>query len=137
MALASQDDRCTPTKCGPNAQCRDSPNGHAICSCLPDFTGSPPNCRPECVTDNECDFSKACINRKCKNPCQENNPCARDHARCSVRSHSAVCTCDSGYEGNPYSRCSLPLPRKILSHFPYKILDFIRLFPFTRSTGSA
>lgn len=67
--------------------------------------GSPPSCRPECYTSDECDFSKACLNSKCVNPCND-NPCARQNSICTVTNHNAICTCKNGYIGDPFIQCT-------------------------------
>lgn len=94
---------CVPSPCGPNSQCQvkgDTPS----CSCLPEFIGSPPNCRPECITNSECSYNKACINMKCKDPCP--GSCAVN-AICQVISHAPTCHCQPGYVGNPFTYCSI------------------------------
>jgi len=100
-------DVCNPSPCGPNSQCREI-NGQAVCSCLPTFIGSPPNCRPECTVSSECPQDKACVNRKCVDPCI--GTCGQN-AVCRVVNHSPICSCTEGYTGNPFSRC-YPIPRK-------------------------
>lgn len=98
---------CTPSPCGPNSQCREI-NQQAVCSCLPNYIGSPPGCRPECVLNSECSASLACINQKCKNPCEDR--CAQN-ANCRVFNHSPVCSCTPGYTGDPFSHChAIPPP---------------------------
>lgn len=92
---------CRPNPCGPNSQCRDN-NGAAICSCLPDFVGIPPACRPECVVNSECTLKEACVNRKCISPCV--GVCG-ENAECSVMNHSPFCTCRQGFSGNAFVRC--------------------------------
>lgn len=92
---------CRPNPCGPNSQCRDN-NGAAICSCLPEFVGNPPACRPECVVNSECPLNKACVNRKCVSPCI--GSCG-ENAECSVMNHSPFCTCRNGFSGNAFVRC--------------------------------
>lgn len=60
---------CHPSPCGLYAECRpigDSPS----CSCLPNYFGSPPNCRPECVVNSDCSSDKSCIAERCRNPCE-------------------------------------------------------------------
>lgn len=102
-------DPCQPSPCGLNAVCRvigESPS----CSCLPDFIGSPPNCRPECVSNAECPNNLACINQKCKNPCS--GQCG-ENAECRVVSHAANCICLAGYVGDPFSRCQMPIRDQI------------------------
>lgn len=100
---------CNPSPCGPNAQCKEI-NDSPSCSCLPDFIGSPPNCRPECVTNSECSSHLACINQRCKDPCP--GVCGQN-AECRVVSHTPNCVCISSYTGNPFIQC-LPPPRKII-----------------------
>lgn len=98
---------CQPSPCGPNSQCREV-NGQAVCSCLPNYSGSPPACRPECVVSSECAQDKACVNQKCVDPCP--GTCGTN-ANCHVRNHSPICSCAPGYTGDPFSRC-YPIPRK-------------------------
>lgn len=92
---------CEPTPCGPNSQCRQV-NMQAVCSCLPNYIGSPPKCRPQCVVNSECDISKACINQKCDDPCP--NTCGL-RAHCLVKSHNPICTCPVGMTGDPFTQC--------------------------------
>lgn len=94
---------CVPSPCGPNSQCKvqgESPS----CSCLPEFIGSPPSCKPECITNSECSYNLACVNMKCKNPCP--GACA-PNAECHIVSHSPICQCKNGYVGDPFSQCIL------------------------------
>ncbi|RZC36331.1 hypothetical protein BDFB_000153 [Asbolus verrucosus] len=99
---------CQPSPCGPNSQCREV-NEQAVCSCLPNYIGSPPGCRPECVVSSECPLTKACINQKCVDPCP--GTCGLN-ARCQVINHSPICSCQSSYTGDPFTRC-YPLPPPI------------------------
>lgn len=92
---------CQPSPCGSNALCQvinDSPS----CSCLPEFIGSPPNCRPECVSNSECPSHQACINQKCKDPCP--GSCG-NNAECRTVSHTPMCVCAIGYTGDPFTQC--------------------------------
>lgn len=98
---------CNPTPCGPNSLCR-AINGQAVCSCAPDYIGSPPNCRPECVVNNECQQNQACYKFKCTDPCP--GTCGLG-ARCQVINHNPICSCPPGFTGDPFTRCT-PLPRK-------------------------
>ncbi|EDW38768.1 GL14154, partial [Drosophila persimilis] len=104
--LPQRDDRpqnpCQPSPCGPNSECRvsgDSPS----CSCLPEFVGAPPNCKPECISSSECPTNRACINQKCVDPCP--GLCGQN-ANCRVFSHTAMCLCESGFTGHPFTQCS-------------------------------
>jgi len=92
---------CQPSPCGPNAVCQvrgDSPS----CTCLPDYTGSPPNCRPECVSNNECPSHMACVRLKCRDPCP--GSCG-SNAECRVVSHTPNCLCPAGFTGDPFTQC--------------------------------
>lgn len=92
---------CDPSPCGPNSICKVNAEAPS-CSCLPEFIGSPPNCRPECINNNECNNNLACIKQKCKNPCE--GVCG-ENAECRVISHTPNCFCPIGYIGDPFTRC--------------------------------
>lgn len=94
-------DPCSPSPCGPYSQCRNS-NNHAVCSCLPNYIGAPPSCRPECIVSSECNPDKACVNTKCINPCI--GACGSG-ARCEVINHSPICSCREGQTGDPFRSC--------------------------------
>ncbi|KAF4526820.1 hypothetical protein B566_EDAN018173, partial [Ephemera danica] len=94
-------DPCQPSPCGPNSQCRQI-NGQAVCSCQPNYEGSPPNCRPECVVSSECPSNRACTNYKCRDPCP--GTCGLN-ARCEVINHNPICSCPAGHTGDPFTRC--------------------------------
>lgn len=103
---------CFPSPCGPNSQCRevgDLPS----CSCLPNYIGSPPSCRPECSVNSDCVSSLACIREKCQDPCP--GSCGIS-AQCSVINHIPICNCLEGYTGDPFVQCNIaPVQRKISS----------------------
>lgn len=99
---------CQPSPCGPNSQCREI-NNQAVCSCLPNYVGSPPGCRPECVVSSECSRDKACVNQKCVDPCP--GVCGTN-AECRVNNHSPICTCINGFTGNAFTRC-YPIPEPL------------------------
>lgn len=92
---------CIPSPCGPYSQCRDLYD-RAICSCLENYVGSPPDCRPECSLSSECFLDKACINLRCVDPCP--GACGQN-ARCHVINHNPICSCPSGYIGDPFISC--------------------------------
>lgn len=98
---------CHPSPCGPNSQCREV-NGQAVCSCLPNYLGSPPGCRPECIMSTECAQDRACLNQKCSDPCP--GTCG-SNAKCRVINHSPICSCINGFNGDPFTRC-ITIPRK-------------------------
>lgn len=94
---------CHPSPCGPNSQCREI-NGQAVCSCVSGFIGSPPTCRPECISSSECILNEACVNQKCINPCP--GTCGVG-AKCEVINHNPICTCPIDFIGNPFTKCYL------------------------------
>ena len=99
------DDPCDPNPCGPNSNPPRNVGDRCQCTCLPDMIGSPPNCRPECVVNADCPIDKACINRKCQDPCP--GLCGVN-AKCEVRNHVPICICIRGYIGDPFSQCYRP-----------------------------
>lgn len=111
LILALPKNPCQPSPCGPNSQCREN-NGQAICSCLPNYMGTPPGCRPECTVSSECALDKACISQKCQDPCP--GVCGV-HSKCVVHNHSPICSCADGYTGDPFTLCYvLVVPCKII-----------------------
>lgn len=99
----SQPNPCVPSPCGPNSQCRVSATG-AVCSCLPNYIGRSPNCRPECTINDECSLQMACTNNRCVNPCI--GSCG-NNALCHVSNHAPICMCQPDFTGDPYSGCYL------------------------------
>lgn len=99
---------CEPSPCGPYSQCRDI-NRTPACSCKPNYIGSPPNCRPQCVIQADCPSNLACKNERCVDPCP--GSCGA-LALCQVINHNPVCTCPPGYTGNALVSCQLE-PSKI------------------------
>lgn len=92
---------CEPSPCGPNSICREF-NEQASCTCLPGYFGIPPSCRPECLVNSDCEQSKACMNQRCQNPCD--NTCGQN-ALCIVRNHNPICSCPVQYSGDPFVSC--------------------------------
>lgn len=95
-------DPCTPNPCGLYAECRVI-GDQAACSCLKNYIGLPPNCRPECVVNTDCASNQACISEKCRDPCI--GSCG-ENANCRVQNHIPVCLCQPGFTGDPFSLCS-------------------------------
>lgn len=92
---------CRPSPCGQYSTCREI-NNRAVCSCITNYYGAPPNCRPECMISSECSRDKTCINQRCVDPCP--GTCGIN-ARCRVVNHNPICSCNSGYFGDPFSQC--------------------------------
>ncbi len=94
---------CDPSPCGPNSRCLIS-GDTAVCSCQPDFRGVPPYCQPECVINSECPQNRACVNHKCIDPCPGTCGIGAD---CQVFNHNPICSCPRGFEGDPFTHCSV------------------------------
>lgn len=110
---------CNPSPCGANAICRER-DGAGSCSCLPEYYGDPYSfCKPECISNSDCDKSRACFNQKCVDPCP--GVCG-SYADCHVVNHSPSCVCAPGYTGNPLSGCREPPKSK---HFEF--VEFVLL----------
>lgn len=92
---------CVPSPCGAYSVCRTVEH-RAVCSCQSDYIGSPPQCRPECTVSSECTRDRSCINKKCIDPCP--GTCGYN-ARCRVVNHNPICSCNTGFVGDPFSQC--------------------------------
>jgi hypothetical protein len=57
----------------------------------------------ECRQDEDCPFTKACISKKCQDPCTQISCGSR--AICKVDFHKARCLCPLGLQGNPLVSC--------------------------------
>lgn len=116
---------CQTSPCGINAVCKER-NNAGSCSCLPEYYGDPYiECRPECVMNSDCPKTKSCFNQKCVDPCI--GVCS-SNAECFVVNHSPLCTCLSGYTGNPSVGC-YEIPRRTL-HFSHKNISHLVLGGF-------
>lgn len=93
-----------------NAECRPNKTNYT-CNCLPDFIGSPPNCRPECKQNADCGSELACINQHCKSPCAKGS-CGLN-TECVVESHAAICKCMKNFFGDPLVECLFKAPKPI------------------------
>ena len=100
-----EEDPCNPNPCGPNTNPPRNIGDRCQCTCLPGMIGSPPNCRPECIINADCPTDKACINKKCQDPCP--GLCGLN-AKCNVRNHVPICICLPGFIGDPFSQCYKP-----------------------------
>lgn len=109
-------DPCYPNPCGLFSQCINR-NGVPGCSCLPEYTGSPPNCKPECSISQDCLSSQACIRQKCMDPCP--GSCGLN-AQCNVINHTPICTCFENYIGDPFTSCqpAPPTPVEVVHDDP-------------------
>lgn len=97
-------DPCMPSPCGLNTICQVV-KGRPVCSCISDFNGDPQfGCQPECILNSDCALEKACLNRRCVDPCGSASLCGLN-ALCQVKDHSAACVCPEGFAGDPYTQC--------------------------------
>lgn len=92
---------CIPNPCGNFAQCNEIGKSY-VCRCLPNYHGSPPYCRPECILNSDCLNVKACVNERCIDPCP--GSCGLNSV-CNVINHVPNCACKPGYEGDAFVRC--------------------------------
>lgn len=99
---------CIPSPCGPNSQCRVV-GSQAACSCLENYIGRAPNCRPECAINEDCPGNLACIKERCRDPCP--GSCG-SFTTCTVITHSPICQCLPGYSGDPFNGCNFVPPCK-------------------------
>lgn len=98
---------CVPSPCGPNSICQIE-LGHPVCSCVANYLGQPPYCRPECVISQECPRDKACIQEKCEDPCP--GSCGQN-TKCNVVNHTPFCSCLAGFQGDAFVGCSQIPPK--------------------------
>ena len=102
---------CTPVcgadglPCGGGASCRGVAH-QPVCTCLPGLEGDPYDfCTAvECEDNSECPPERACVNRRCQDPCAIENPCGREQ-ECSVVDHVVDCSCPEGYQGTRGTAC--------------------------------
>jgi hypothetical protein len=105
---------CDPSPCGPNSRCSIHDGEKAACTCLPEMKGIPPNCRPECLINQDCPSTRSCISGKCVDSCK--GACGSNSV-CQVIDHVPLCSCYDSYEGDPYSSGCVLRQGKILIYF--------------------
>lgn len=120
-------DPCVPSPCGPNAICRVH-GSTPSCSCIQHYIGRPPNCRPECTINAECEGRYACQNEHCIDPCP--GSCGA-HTTCVVINHSPACSCLPGFIGDPFIACSPHQESKISFQEVISNLFFYFLLSFS------
>ncbi|GLV36703.1 asperous [Carabus blaptoides fortunei] len=102
--------------CGQNAHCAVI-GGRPVCSCLRGYSGDPITfCqRVECLDNSECRGHQTCVNSHCVDPCE--GVCGTD-AHCEVRNHVPICTCPSGFTGDPFTHCRRFNPEELCHPSP-------------------
>lgn len=104
---------CQAHPCGQDFGCLDYGAHVAICDpCSSPNSQYDPKCRPECITDVDCPFDRACIRHNCVDPCP--GSCGHN-ALCLVQNHRPTCSCPNDLYGNPYEYCSTP---NVIVHQP-------------------
>jgi hypothetical protein len=93
---------CIPSPCSPNFHCRFE-NNHLVCSCLQNYVGRAPNCRPECTINAECPSNLTCQGEGCKDPCRGTYG---PHMTCVAVKNALMCLCLIGYTDDPFAGCS-------------------------------
>ena len=90
--------------CGTNAQC-ETMDHRAVCTCPITWAGNPHiECyQYECLINDDCPLSKACVNQECVDPCR--TTACGTNALCEVDYHQSTCLCPPGLQGNPYISC--------------------------------
>ncbi|XP_021954599.1 adhesive plaque matrix protein 2 [Folsomia candida] len=103
------EDLCHPNPCGTNAICTpghdNTGSDRPVCTCPSGYFGNAlMNCRRgECASDSECSSNRICSNFNCVDPCI--GACGTN-AKCEARNHGAVCSCLTGWRGDPFFQCS-------------------------------
>lgn len=90
-----------PPLCGFFSSQKDGPDG-PVCACLPGFSGSPPNCTPQCSVNTDCESDKVCFSFRCTNIC--GSVCSAN-SDCKIVNHATICECKEGFEGDAYADC--------------------------------
>lgn len=63
---------------------------------------------PVCQYNEDCPPNKLCdrLNRRCINPCLDDNAECGDNAECITQNHQMECQCLPGFIGNPFIQCT-------------------------------
>ena len=54
----------------------------------------------DCFTDSDCPSTAACVDNRCRNPCESPIACGRN-AECTPNAHIATCRCPLQTRGDP------------------------------------
>lgn len=90
--------------------CRcENTDGSFTCTCGLGLIGDPmgTGCRKsgDCLTDNDCPSSAACVQNFCKNPCEAPASCGLN-AECLPVNHVPTCRCPYRTQGDPLVKCT-------------------------------
>ncbi|CAH1986493.1 unnamed protein product [Acanthoscelides obtectus] len=93
--------------CHSTATCINTDGGFT-CSCTDGLVGDPvgTGCRKpgDCLTDTDCPSSAACIDNKCRNPCDIPSACGKN-AECIPVAHEATCRCPARTKEDANHNC--------------------------------
>ncbi len=93
------------SSCGTDAVCYGIQH-RAVCECPPGLTGNPQVAcvQTACKSDSDCPSDRACINKKCVNPCAQSKDCV-ESAVCVPYNHKTDCSCPPGFTGDVATGC--------------------------------
>merc|ERR1712106_85439 len=112
LALVEAQDPCSPSPCGPGAECQVRGGSQVLCSCPPGLKGDPiSGCEAECYQLSDCPFDRQCQGTpgQCVDPCLNDvntgrPPCGVG-ADCKAERYEAVCSCPRDFTGDPFVSC--------------------------------
>lgn len=79
----------------------------------------------DCRADADCPPDRACINKRCEDPCAIENPC-HDTSECKVLNHIADCTCPPGFKGSRGTACAKGKFNCFSSYFGF-LMDLFKI----------
>lgn len=105
--LCQDINECNENPCHKTALCENT-EGSYQCVCPEGLIGDPVKigCRKpgDCFTDSDCPTTAACIDNRCKNPCDLQQSCGQN-ALCTPISHGPSCRCPTRTKGDPRIGC--------------------------------
>lgn len=108
IAVGNMSLPCHPSPCAPDSTCSVYSPQVVMCDPCASSDGTwNPACYPECLTNADCPFNKACLGHKCEDPCP--GSCGVN-AKCTVVHHTPICSCPYPLIGNPFEHCTQPPP---------------------------
>lgn len=78
----------------------------------------------DCFTDSDCPATAACIDNRCRNPCDSPTACGVN-AECTTLGHAPQCRCPAKTRGDAKVTYKLKLNKHIIYEFNWKKLFII------------